>query len=406
MRCHGSKWRCRGQKWCLHSRWREDMNQYGKAFLARPEEDNPRFSEQKGLRNLRSLRRVLQGLGMQTYMVVPVHRLCIEGVATQRSNSGMHRLPQQGDCPSGSGKGYSELVHGQGSQSKDNGLSERRPNTFCIPSPPVSFPVWCILESHNSFSLSVDPREPEPDGRSSFPARLMPWFHLSIFIVVLTEVFETNRRVRISRSGSMICKWRVFRSSGGKHGSSYMQSFASVFAWYFVVRLRNLVVASFLSVFKPAKNKMGHGLAHRPVIVGVSRDLRGDSWGYVPRSLFWWEELDKDRERGFDLCSSFVEGPPRRCRASREDPIRASKGRPSNRKGGYVIIKYLKDVKKRKKSKSAKQKEKFEWKPTGQIFKTVGLKWIPTGQTLTTTVIPVDEPLDMPMPGNPSLDHS
>ncbi|GKB59584.1 hypothetical protein Tco_0915770, partial [Tanacetum coccineum] len=53
------------------------------------------------------------------------------------------------------------------------------------------------------------------------------------------------------------------------------------------------------------RNKMGQGLAHRPVIVGVSRDLRGDSWGYVPRSLFWQEDLDRDGERGFDLCSSF-----------------------------------------------------------------------------------------------------
>ncbi|GJR37041.1 hypothetical protein Tco_1212725 [Tanacetum coccineum] len=35
--------------------------------------------------------------------------------------------------------------------------------------------------------------------------------------------------------------------------------------------------------------------------------------------------------------------------------------------------------------KSVKQKEKFEWKPTGRIFKTVRLRWIPTG-------IPVDEP--------------
>ncbi|GJU81408.1 hypothetical protein Tco_1283773 [Tanacetum coccineum] len=39
-------------------------------ILVRPEEDNPRSNEQKGLRNLRSLRRVLQGLGMQAYLVV------------------------------------------------------------------------------------------------------------------------------------------------------------------------------------------------------------------------------------------------------------------------------------------------------------------------------------------------
>ncbi|GJT69210.1 hypothetical protein Tco_1028496, partial [Tanacetum coccineum] len=65
------------------------------------------------------------------------------------------------------------------------------------------------------------------------------------------------------------------------------------------------------------RNKMGQGLAHRPVIMGVSRDLRGDFLGYVPRSLFWREDLDRDGEPGFDLCSSFIEGPQRRCRASR-----------------------------------------------------------------------------------------
>nr|GEW97746.1 hypothetical protein [Tanacetum cinerariifolium] len=34
--------------------------------------------------------------------------------------------------------------------------------------------------------------------------------------------------------------------------------------------------------------------------MGVSHDLRGDSWGCVPRSLFWREDLDRDGERGFD----------------------------------------------------------------------------------------------------------
>ncbi|GKC01765.1 retrovirus-related pol polyprotein from transposon TNT 1-94, partial [Tanacetum coccineum] len=48
------------------------------------------------------------------------------------------------------------------------------------------------------------------------------------------------------------------------------------------------------------KNEMGQVLAHRPVIVGVSHVLRGDSWGCVPRSLFWREDLDRDGERGFD----------------------------------------------------------------------------------------------------------
>nr|GEZ80111.1 putative RNA-directed DNA polymerase [Tanacetum cinerariifolium] len=41
------------------------------------------------------------------------------------------------------------------------------------------------------------------------------------------QTTRTNRKVRISKSGSMICKWRVFRSSGGKHGCSYRRSFAS-----------------------------------------------------------------------------------------------------------------------------------------------------------------------------------
>ncbi|GJU70455.1 hypothetical protein Tco_1256714 [Tanacetum coccineum] len=38
--------------------------------------------------------------------------------------------------------------------------------------------------------------------------------------------------------------------------------------------------------------------------MGVSHDLRGDSWGYVPRSLFWREDLDGDGESGFDFISA------------------------------------------------------------------------------------------------------
>ncbi|GJZ12953.1 reverse transcriptase domain-containing protein [Tanacetum coccineum] len=48
------------------------------------------------------------------------------------------------------------------------------------------------------------------------------------------------------------------------------------------------------------RNDMGQGLAHRLVIVVVSCDLRGDSWGCVPQSLFWREDLDRDGERKFD----------------------------------------------------------------------------------------------------------
>ncbi|GJY21084.1 hypothetical protein Tco_0393650, partial [Tanacetum coccineum] len=32
--------------------------------------------------------------------------------------------------------------------------------------------------------------------------------------------------------------------------------------------------------------------------MGVSHDFKGDSWGCVPRSLFWREDLDGDREHG------------------------------------------------------------------------------------------------------------
>ncbi|GKF92282.1 hypothetical protein Tco_0279001 [Tanacetum coccineum] len=45
------------------------------------------------------------------------------------------------------------------------------------------------------------------------------------------------------------------------------------------------------------------------------------------------------------------------------------------------VIQYLKKIQKRKVAKSVKQKVKSEWKPTGRIFKTVGLKWIPIGGT-------------------------
>ncbi|GJV95279.1 retrovirus-related pol polyprotein from transposon TNT 1-94 [Tanacetum coccineum] len=45
------------------------------------------------------------------------------------------------------------------------------------------------------------------------------------------------------------------------------------------------------------------------------------------------------------------------------------------------VVQYLKKMQKHKVSKSAKQKVKREWKPTGRIFETIGLKWIPTGRT-------------------------
>ncbi|GJR49257.1 hypothetical protein Tco_1399778 [Tanacetum coccineum] len=47
------------------------------------------------------------------------------------------------------------------------------------------------------------------------------------------------------------------------------------------------------------------------------------------------------------------------------------------------VVQYLKKMQKCKVAKSAKQKDKSEWKPTGRIFQIVGLKWVPTGRMFT-----------------------
>ncbi|GJT82008.1 hypothetical protein Tco_1056350 [Tanacetum coccineum] len=50
------------------------------------------------------------------------------------------------------------------------------------------------------------------------------------------------------------------------------------------------------------------------------------------------------------------------------------------------VAQYLKNMQKRKVVKCAKQKVTSEWKPTRRIFKTVGLKWVPTGRMFTLIV--------------------
>ncbi|GKC39472.1 retrovirus-related pol polyprotein from transposon TNT 1-94 [Tanacetum coccineum] len=50
------------------------------------------------------------------------------------------------------------------------------------------------------------------------------------------------------------------------------------------------------------------------------------------------------------------------------------------------VVQYLKKMQKHNVAKSAKQKVKSEWKPTRRIFKTVGIKWIPTGRTFNLIV--------------------
>ncbi|GJR26030.1 hypothetical protein Tco_1102262 [Tanacetum coccineum] len=47
------------------------------------------------------------------------------------------------------------------------------------------------------------------------------------------------------------------------------------------------------------------------------------------------------------------------------------------------VVQYLKKMQTPKVAKSAKQKVTSEWKPAGRIFKTLGLKWVPTGRMFT-----------------------
>ncbi|GJT70662.1 copia protein [Tanacetum coccineum] len=91
-----------------------------------------------------------------------------------------------------------------------------------------------------------------------------------------------------------------------------------------------------LSFVMPEKcrNEMGQGLAHRPVIVRVSHDLRGDSWGCVPRSLFWREDLDRDGERGFDYLTFALE----------KIPFELRRGGLQTQRRGYVIIPQPKNI--------------------------------------------------------------
>ncbi|GJZ73381.1 retrovirus-related pol polyprotein from transposon TNT 1-94 [Tanacetum coccineum] len=50
------------------------------------------------------------------------------------------------------------------------------------------------------------------------------------------------------------------------------------------------------------------------------------------------------------------------------------------------VVKYLKDVQKRKKAKFVKQKEKIQWKPTGRVFTNVELRWKPIGRMFNMIV--------------------
>ncbi|GJW24218.1 retrovirus-related pol polyprotein from transposon TNT 1-94 [Tanacetum coccineum] len=50
------------------------------------------------------------------------------------------------------------------------------------------------------------------------------------------------------------------------------------------------------------------------------------------------------------------------------------------------VVQYLKKMQKRKVAKSAKQKVKSEWRLTRWIFKTIGLKWIPSGRTFNLII--------------------
>ncbi|GKB98850.1 hypothetical protein Tco_0984987, partial [Tanacetum coccineum] len=151
------------------------------------------------------------------------------------------RCPQQGDYQSGSREGNSELVHGQVSRQK---WGKIRPlfspslasiSEGLIPSAflPLLLPSL-FGASSNPTTLSRCLRGPGDLSRRVRVASLqgsglgsISRSSLESSLKYSSSVRRTNRRVRISQSGSMICKWHVFRSGGGKHGSSYMRSFTS-----------------------------------------------------------------------------------------------------------------------------------------------------------------------------------
>ncbi|GKG21924.1 hypothetical protein Tco_0384519, partial [Tanacetum coccineum] len=70
------------------------------------------------------------------------------------------------------------------------------------------------------------------------------------------------------------------------------------------------------------------------MIVGVSHDLKGDSRGCVPRSLFWQKDLDRDGERGFDYLTFALVSSKPPCEGVR---IRVADSHAGNHpKGGFT----------------------------------------------------------------------
>nr|GEU87943.1 hypothetical protein [Tanacetum cinerariifolium] len=71
---------------------------------------------------------------------------------------------------------------------------------------------------------------------------------------------------------------------------------------------------------------------------------------------------------------------------------------PRNSRNNSCVTKFLKEVNSRAKvpsNKTTNINKPVEWKPTGKNFKTVGLRWVPTGRVLTSSTTKVDnEPLN------------
>nr|GEX09686.1 hypothetical protein [Tanacetum cinerariifolium] len=122
---------------------------------------------------------------------------------------------------------------------------EGRPSSF--------LPKWAA-KSWGRF-VFLFPFSPDPASEGPLPSTFLPILLLSMFeassnpttlshcLRALGDLVQsggvtslTNHRDRISRTGGMISKWRVFRRSGGKYSSSYRWSFSDIGVGY--MRLR------------------------------------------------------------------------------------------------------------------------------------------------------------------------
>ncbi|GKA15867.1 hypothetical protein Tco_0695614 [Tanacetum coccineum] len=159
-----------------------------------------------------------------------------------------------------------------------------------------------VKEDYEGWPSSFLQKWATKSGGGSSPAFHFPLLQLpkrfEDFIVGFYEC-RTNRRGRISRSGSAISKWRVYRGSGGKHDSSYRWSFSGIDVGY-VPRMAPLIVQIWTrSGFDEIEEFLGCLKDFQELYTTFST-LAGKLWW---RGRSWVFELNKS-----DLCPSFIEG--------------------------------------------------------------------------------------------------